>query len=186
MYNRPTQAAYGDVRDAEFQSSHCVTSDGSYLYLYDKAVGLMKVGTGFHNTKQGEVYVTQPVEQTAAVDGLAFVNGSLYAFIDDELHRLDSATLQALEVGELPEEDEADENSPDPGYITTDGERLFALCRDFFTVKVYRMEQSIPVYERSVVLSEQQTTAVFGTSITSEYFILAAAIKSSASLKVSI
>lgn len=168
MYSRPIQAAYGDVRDAEFQSSHCITSDGAYLYLYNKAVGLMKVGTGFNNTKQGEVYITQPID-ASAVDGLAFVNGSLYAFIDDELHRLDAATLQGLEVGELPAEDDEDENSPEPGYITTDGKRLFALCRDFFTVKIYRFEEHTPAYESCVKLNEQQTTAVFGTSISSEW-----------------
>ncbi len=169
MFNQPIQAAYGDVRDAEFQSSHCVASDGTYIYVHDKAVGLMKVGTGFNNTKQGEVYLTQPVEQTSTVDGLAAINGSLYAFIDDELHRLDLGTLQALDVGALPEEDEPSESSPDPGYITSDGRRLFAVCRDFFTVKIYRIEDNLPVYERTVVLNSQQTTSVFGASITSKH-----------------
>ncbi len=169
MFNRPTQTAYGDVRDAEFQSSHCIASDGTYLYVYDKAVGMMKIGTGFNNTNQGEVYLTQSLEQTSMVDGLAFVNGTLFAFIDDELHTLDCNTLRDLDVVDLHEEDERREDSPEPGYITTDGKRLFVVCRDFFTVKIYRIEESKPVYERSVVLNEQQTTSVFGASISSEF-----------------
>ena len=60
------------------KKNYCISSDGSYLYLYIFTGFLLKIGTGYNNTTLGKIYLIKEMFHSSEIAYIAAIQGVLY------------------------------------------------------------------------------------------------------------